>query len=150
MATIADVTFSMYSVVKKFADTINFGFVSTTSIEAADAAMIAGEDRLVLVQTRLEDKVFLDIEYKIFISFAKSTDINSIKETEITAALVDLFPAFSKVCIYKAEDLKKVPSEYTDTGASMVVKSIGQDIVSITQMRNNLSCVVVKLAGYIK
>ena len=150
MASVADVTFSIYTVVNKFARSINFDFVSTTSIESAASAMMDGTDKLILVQTKVEDKIFLDMEYKIFVSFAKSTDINSIKESEIISQLIDLFPAYSKVCIYDANDLKKVPSVYTDTGKAMVVKSISQDIVSITQMRNNLSCVVVKLSGYIK
>lgn len=150
MASVEDVTLSMYTKVKKIADEIGFGFVSTTSIESASSTMMDAKDKLVLVQTKIKDAIFLDAEYKIFVSFAASTDINSIKETEITSLLLASFPAFSKVCVFEASALKQVPSVYTDTGKAMVVKTVSQDIVSITQMKNNLSAIVVNLTGYIK
>jgi len=150
MATIQDVTLSIYTRVKAIADEVSMGFAATTSIESASSSLMDGVDKLVLVQTKLKDGVFLDAEYKIFVSFATTTDVNSIKEAEITSKLLAAFPAFSRVCIFQAEDLKKIPSVYTDTGKAMVVKTIGQDIVSMTQMHNNLSAVVITLTGYIK
>ncbi len=150
MAVVEDVTLSVYTTIKKFADSEALGFAATTSIESASSMMMDGEDKIILVQHKLKDHVFLDLEYKIFLSFAKTTEVNALKTTNIMSKFLEQFPRFSKVCVYEAEDLKKVPSVYTDTGKAMVVKDIGQEVLSITQMRNNLNAIVLKLTGYIK
>ena len=150
MATTLDATLSMYTRVKKLADTLGIGFASTTSIESASTVLMDSTDKLILVQTKLEDKIFLIVEYKIFVSFSEKTDINSIREAEIFSKVMEEFPLFSKVCVYEAEGLKRVPSEYIDTGKAMVIKGLRQDVVSITQQMNNLNTVAISMTGYIK
>ena len=150
MATVEDVTLSVYAEVKKFADSKNLGFATTTSIESVSSILMDGKDKVILVQDKLQDKTFLDLEYKVFISLATTTDVNGLKTTELMSDFQTLFKRFSKVCVFEAEGLKTIPSVMTDTGKAMVIKDIGQEIVSTTQMRNNLNCIVLKLAGYIK
>lgn len=150
MATVEDVTLSMYTEVKKFAETKDLGFAATTSIESASSMMMDAEDKMILVQHKLQDKTFLSVDYKIFISFAKTTDVNALLTTSIMSAFIEAFPRFSRICIHDAEALKQVPSVYTDTGKAMVIKEVGQEVLSITQMRNNLNAIVLKLTGYIK
>ena len=150
MAVVEDVTLSVYTTVKKFADSEGLGFAATTSIESASSMMMDAEDKIILVQHKLKEKVFLDLEYKIFVSFAKTTEVNALKTTNIMSKFLEQFPRFSKVCVYEAEQLKQVPSVYTDTGKAMVVKDIGQEVLSLTQMKSNLSAIVLKLTGYIK
>lgn len=150
MATIEDVTLSVYAQVKTFADTNNLGFVATSSIESASSLLMDAEDKVILVQDKLKDGTFLDIEYKIFVSFAKTTDVNALRITELMSKFQVEFKRFSRICVFEAAGLKSVPSVYTDTLKAMVIKDIGQEVVSITQMRNNLNCLVLKLTGYIK
>ena len=150
MAVVEDVTLSVYTEVKKFADTVNLGFAATTSIESVSSMMMDGKDKLILVQNSLKDKIFLDIEYKIFVSLAETTEVNGILSTEIMSKFLDTFKRYSKICVFEAEGLKQVPSVYTNTQKAMVIRDIGQSIVSITQMRNNLNCIELKLTGHIK
>lgn len=150
MAAVEDVTLSVYTEVKKFADSQDLGFVATTSIESASSMMMDGKDKIILVQNSLKDRVFLDVEYKIFVSFAETTEVNGLKTTEIMSEFLTQFKRYTKICVFEAGPLKGNPSVYTDTGKAMVIKDIGQEIISITQMRNNLNCIVLKLTGYIK
>lgn len=150
MAVTEDVTLSVYTVVKQFADSIGFDFVATTSIESASTILMDGDDKIILVQHSLKDSTFIDLEYKVFISFAETIESNAIKTTEIMSNFISQFPRYSKICIYEASGLKEVPSTYIDTGKAVVVKDIGQEIISITQMRNNLNSITFKLLGYIK
>lgn len=150
MAVVEDVTLSVYTEVKQFADTINMGFAATTSIESASSMMMDGKDKIILVQNSLKDRVFLDIDYKVFVSLAETTEVNGLKSTEIMSKFLDTFKRYSKICIFEAAGLKQVPSVYTTTNKAMVIKEIGQEIVSITQMRNNLNCIVLKITGHIK
>ena len=150
MATVEDATLSVYTQIKAFADTVSMGFAVTTSIESASSMLMSGEDRLILVQNSLKDKIFLDLEYKVFISFAQTVESNAMKTTEIMSKFFDKFQRFSRVCIYEATGLKQAPSVFNDTGKALVIKGIGQEIVSITQMRNNLNAIELKLTGYIK
>ena len=150
MATVEDATLSIYTQVKAFADTVNMGFVVTTSIESASTILMNGEDKLILVQNSLKDGIFIDLEYKIFLSFAESVESNAMKTTSILSKFIEAFPRYSKICVYEASGLKQVPSMFTDTKKALVVKAIGQEIVSITQMRNNLNALDLKLTGYIK
>ena len=150
MAKVEDVTLSVYAEVKKFADSKSLGFVSTTSIESVSSILMDGKDKIVLVQDKLEDKIFLNVEYKLFVSFAETTDVNGLKTTEIMSDFQEEFKRFSKICIFEAAGLKTTVSEFVDTGKAMVIKDIGQEVISITQMRNNLNCIVLKLTGYIK
>jgi len=150
MATVEDATLSVYAEVKKFADTVDMGFVVTTSIESASTLLMDGGDKIVLVQDKLKDQTFLDLEYKIFISFAQTLETNALKTTEIMSSFFDMFPRYTKICVYEARGLKATPSEFINTNKSLVIKDIGQEIISITQMRNNLSAISLKLIGYIK
>lgn len=150
MAAVEDVTLSVYTEIKKFADSFNLNFAATSSIESASSILMDGTDKMVLVQNSLKDKIFLDIEYKIFVSFATITDVNALKTTEIMSSFMEQFPRFSKFCVFESSALKQVPSIYTDTGKAMVIKDIGQEVTSITQMRNNLTAIVLKLTGHIK
>ena len=149
-ASIEDVTLSVYTQVKKFADTVNLGFAVTTSIESASSMMMDGEDKIILVQNSLKDRTFLELEYKVFVSFAKTSEVNGLLTTEIMSKFLGVFKRYSKICISEATGLKQIPSVYNDTGKALVIKDIGQSIVSITQMRNNLNCIELKLTGYIK
>lgn len=150
MATVEDATLSVYAKVKAFADTVSMGFAVTTSIESASSMLMSGEDRIILVQNSLKDKIFLDLEYKIFISFAETIESNAMITTKIMSKFFDDFPRFSKICVYEAEGLKQASSVFNDTNKALVIKDVGQEIVSITQMRNNLNAIVLKLTGYIK
>lgn len=150
MATVEDVTLSVYVEVKEFADAQGLGFAATSSIESASSIMMDGKDKIILVQNSLKDKIFLDLEYKIFVSLAETTEVNAMKTTEVMSAFITRFKRFSKICVFEAAGLKQAPSVFNDTGKAMVIKDIGQEVVSITQMRNNLNAIVLKLAGYIK
>jgi len=149
MATVEDATLSIYAQVKQFADQVSMGFVVTTSIESASSILMDGGDKIILVQDKLKLNTFLDIEYKVFISFAKTTETNALRTTEIMSKFFDMFPRYSKICVYEAAGLKLASSEFNDTGKALVIKDIGQEIISITQMRNNLNAIVFKLTGYI-
>ncbi len=150
MAGVEDVTLSIYTEMSKFAKTVDLGFVATTSIESASSMMMDAEDKLILVQDKLKDKTFLSIDYKIFISFAETTDVNALKATEIMSKFLDTFKRYSRICVYEAGGLKQIPSVYTSTKKAMVIKETGQEIISITQMRNNLNALILKVTGYIK
>ncbi len=149
MATVEDATLSIYAQVKQFADQVSMGFVVTTSIESASSILMDGGDKIILVQDKLKLKTFLDIEYKVFISFAQTTETNALRTTEIMSKFFDMFPRYSKICVYEAAGLKLASSEFNDTGKALIIKDIGQEIISITQMRNNLNAIVFKLTGYI-
>ncbi len=149
MATIADVTFSVYTEMKKFADIEGLEFYSTNSIENATNILRDQVDRLILVQTHTKQEFFLELYYAIFFSFA-STDINSIHFIELVSKVIDTFPKYSKLCVYDAAKLKEVPSVFEDTGRGMVVTDIKHKTVSATQMKDTLSMVELKLSGYIK
>ena len=150
MATVEDATLSIYTSIKAFADEVEMGFAATTSIESASSMLMDGKDKLILVQNSLKDKIFLDLEYKIFISFAETLETNALKTTEIMSKFFEAFPKYSKVCIFEAAGLKQAPSVFIDTKKALVIKDAGQEIVSITQMRNNLNAIIIKLTGYIK
>ena len=92
MATIADVALSMYTKVKLFADTLGFSFYSASNVETAASVLQEPLNRVILVQTKVDTKVFLTIEYAIFFSFATTTDINSIKFIETVSAFLEHFP----------------------------------------------------------
>ena len=149
-ATIEDVTLSVYALVNSFAASKELDFLATTSIESAASLMHEATDKLILVQNKLSAKTFLAVEYKIFLSPAATTDINSLLETEIMSDLLELFKLYSKVCVYEASGLKQVPSVFSETGVRMVVSKVGQNIVSITQMKHNLNAVEVTLLGRIE
>ena len=150
MATVEDVTLSMYVEVKKFADSHNMKFVATSSIESASSILMDAEDKIVLVQDKLKEDIFLSLDYKIFVSFSKTTEVNALETTRIMSDFMEQHKRFTKICIFEAAGLKQVPSVYNDTGKAMVIKELGQEILSITQMRNNLNAIVLKLTGYIK
>jgi len=149
MATIADVTFSMYTRVKDFADSVGFSFYSASNIESASNILQEAEDRVILVQTKVSTKVFLTLEYSIFFSFATITDVNSIAYIDLLSKFLVAFPEYKTLCVYEAEKLKLVPSEFKDTGVRMVFTKVQQETASITQMKSNLSMVTIKLSGYI-
>jgi len=149
MASIEDVTFSIYTAMKAFADSEGLEFYSTSSIENATNILREQVDRLILVQTHTKQEFFLDLYYAIFFSFS-TTDINSIRFIELISKLIDTFPKYSKLCVYNADKLKEVPSIFEDTGVGMVVTDIKQKTASTTQMKDNLSMVELKLSGYIK
>lgn len=148
-ATVEDVILSMYYKVNSYADSIGLGFESKTSIESVSTALEDDEDKLILVVSKTSDKSFLNIEFKILISLASTKDVNSVRYTEILTGIMAIFRKYSKVCVYKADGLKQVPSVFIDTLRLMVVVEAKQDIMSIAQMRNNLAAVNVKLSGYI-
>jgi len=148
--TVEDVTLSIYAEVKSFADTVGMGFIATTSIESASSIMMDGKDKIILVQNSLKDRIFLDLEYKVFVSLVETSEVNGLLSTEIMSKFLDKFPRYSKICVVEAAGLKQVPSVFTATDKAMVVRDIGQTIISITQMRNNLNCIELKLTGHIK
>lgn len=150
MATVEDATLSIYTRVNEFAENIGFGFAATTSIESASTLLMDGGDKIILVQDKLKLQTFLEAEYKIFISFAETIETNALKTTEIMSDFFDTFPRYSKICVYEADGLKLDTSVFNDTGKALVIKDIGQEVISITQMRNNLNAIVLKLVGYIK
>lgn len=150
MATTEDVTLSIYTEVKKFADSIGFGFVVTTSIESASSILMDGKDKLVLVQEKLKDGIFLEASYKVFISFASTIESNALLTTEIVSKFLLAFPKYYNFCVYEAASLKAAPSIYVFTGKKLVVKEVGQELLYITQMQNNLNAIAFKLLGYIK
>jgi len=150
MATVEDVTLSIYTEIKKFADSHDMKFVATSSIESASSILMDAEDKIVLVQDKLKDETFLSLEYRIFVSFAQTTDVNSLELTRIMSDFMVQHKRFTKFCVFETAGLRQVPSVYNDTGKAMVIKEIGQEILSITQMRNNLNAIVLKLTGYIK
>ena len=149
MATVSDATFSIYYLVKEFAENHNLEFNSTTDIESATNLMMDHKDRLILVLNKTEGYPFLNLEYYIFVSLSETSDINSIAYIDILSQFMKTFPRYSKICIFEAEGLKQVPSVFTDTGKRLIVSNITQKVVSITQMKNNLSAVVMKTTGYI-
>jgi hypothetical protein len=149
MATVADVTFSMYTRVKQFADSVNFGFYSASNVEAAASLLQEPQDRVILVQTKVDTKVFLTLEYSIFFSFATTTDVNSVEFTELVSKCLEAFPEYKPLCVYEAEGLKEVPSKFNDTGIRMVIVKVRQETASITQMKSSLSMITIKLSGYI-
>ena len=150
MATVADATFTVYSEVNQFALDNGLEFSSTTDIESATNLMMDHRDRAILVLNKTEGYPFLELEYYLFISLSKQSDINSVIYIEYLAKFMKAFPRYKKLCVYKAEGLKQVPSEFIDTGRKLVVADIHQKVTSITQMKNNLSAVIFKLVGYIE
>ena len=149
MAGISDVTFSVYTIVKQFADNVGFKFYAASNIEDVLSIMQEQVDRVILVQTKVSTKVFLTLEYSIFFSFAETTDVNAIYYTELVSNFIDTFPRYSKLCVYDADQLKEVPSIFTDTGYRMVITSIEQSTVVNAKIRDNLSVIELKLSGYI-
>ncbi len=150
MVTTEDVTFSVYTEVKKFADSINFGFAVTTSIESASSILMDGRDKILLVQESLKDGVFLEASYKIFISFANTIESNALLTTEIVSKFLLAFPKYYNLCIYEAASLKLSPSVYVYTGKKLVVKEVGQELVFMALMQSNLNSIAFKLLGHIK
>ena len=148
-ATLEDVILSMYYKVNSYADSINFGFESKTSIESVSTAIEDDKDKLILVVSKANRDSFLKIEFKVFVSLADTKDVNSIEYTHILAELMAIFKKFSKICVYQAAELKQVPSVFIDTHRLMVVVEAKQDITSIAQMRNSLAAIDIKLSGYI-
>ncbi len=150
MAKVSDAVFSVYAEVKKFADSQNLEFISTTDIESATSILLEHKDRLVLALNKTDGYPFLELEFYIFVSLSEQSDINSIIYTDILSEFMKVFPRYSKLCVYEADGLKAVPSEFNDTGKRLVVADIQQKVTSITQMKNNLSAVVLKLIGQIE
>jgi hypothetical protein len=150
MATISDATFSVYTFVNDFAKARGFKFVSTTDIEEATNRLQDHEDKIILVQNKIEYDVFIKLEYYLFVSLAERSDINSILYTKVLSDFLGVLPKYSKICIYDSDGLLEVPSRFDDTGKRLVVSNIHQRITSITQMKNNLSAVVFNLTGYIE
>lgn len=149
MATVEDAILSVYKEVTAFAASEGLEFVSTSSMETASTILMNGEDKLVLVQHELKDEQFLTIDFRIFVALSASNEVNALKTTEIMSRFFKTFPKFSKICIYEASGLKQEVSTFVDTKRALVVASIGQTIISITQMRNNLSAIAFKLTGFI-
>jgi hypothetical protein len=157
MATREDAILSMYYKTNQFIDYLRtiddlpqFNLAVTTSIESANTMLMDGTNKLILVQTQLEEKFFLSMEYKLFVSFADNLDTNALLTTRVISELDAFMPQYSTVEIFEAGGLKKKISEFIPTGCKLVVQSVEQKTASIPQMRNNLTTAVLKLTGFLK
>jgi hypothetical protein len=156
MAVREDVILSMYLRMNEFIQYLQdnttlplFEFVATTSIESANALLMDAKNKIILVQTELKEKHFLDIEYHVFVSFVEDLDVNALLTTEILSELENFMPKYSTLEVYEAEGLKAPQSIMTPTGCKFIVKSISQESMSTPQMRNNLTATVLRLTGYL-
>jgi len=152
-ASIEDTTLSVYYYVNKFINELDkdefptFGFAATTSIEAADSMLQDSTNKLILVQTGTETKVFTKIEYQLLVSLANVSDTNSLVTGAVLNEFMQSYPRYRGLCVYEAAGLKKPTSELNDTTVKIVVTDIKQEVASRPQMRHNLNVVQFTVQG---
>lgn len=156
MASREDATLSIYLEFNKFITHLtsldnmpSFSFVVTSSIEAANTLLMDGNNKLILVQTRVTQGHFYDASYAIFISLADQLDVNAQTTTRVFSELAKFLPKYATIEVFEAEGLKQPTSVYIPTGCRLVVSDLRQDNASNTQERDNLSKTVLKLTGYL-
>ena len=144
-ASLMDVTGSIHYYLNTFAEAHKLKFVNTTSIESVTTLMQQGTDQLILVQEKVTSKTFTDIQYRIFISWATSTDSDALKTLDIFNDFMVQFPRFTTFNIYDYKGL--LLNQLDCTGIKFVLSVIEQELTSRAQMRNNLASIQFNIKG---
>ena len=150
MATIEDAMLSIRVNFNTIATSLGLILVIADSDESLVAEGRRQEDSLVAVQADIDAKVFTTLKYNLFVSYANTSDINSLKETEQISAIIAALKPFSKICIYEATGLKQSPSVFTDTGVRLAIMKSGRSLGSRPKIRGNLNSIDVVFSGVLQ